>query len=261
MSRLRGVLLLSSGALLWVAALASLGAPPSAAGSGPAAHGPGPTISPVMEFRGDEAGPYASRTRRADGRWLLPRGDAVLIDEAWWTPLRPLDRLVVEPPHVDAATRALVRARVAPGADGARFDRLTAVTLGDVTADGETDLVVSFRRPFQRTSINLTRPRRAWVDADGLSAHLGLYRPDDVERIWVAGTLVAPVVAMAACDGALAVAYGGFDGPAIVETGAWHWVVFGFLPTEPLPGPGTPVCVDIDGDGRTEPAIIERSER
>ena len=52
----------------------------------------------------------------------------------------------------------------------------------------------------------------------------------------------------------------GCDEPGTVETGAWRWVVFGFLPVEPLPGPGTPSCVDIDGDGRTEPAIIERSE-
>ena len=66
---------------------------------------------------------------------------------------------------------------------------------------------------------------------------------------------------VAACDGALAVAYGKLDGPGIVETSAWRWVVFGFLPVEPLPGPGTPTCVDIDGDGRTEPAIMERSAR
>ncbi len=78
--------------------------------------------------------------------------------------------------------------------------------------------------------------------------------------IWVAGTLVAPVVELAACDGALAVAYGRMRKPGTVETGAWRWVVFGLLPTEPLPGPGTPICVDIDGDGLTEPAIIERSE-
>ena len=38
-------------------------------------------------------------------------------------------------------------------------------TLGDVTQDGEPELVVSFRRPFRRTYINVTRPRRAWTDA------------------------------------------------------------------------------------------------
>ena len=119
---------------------------------------------------------------------------------------------------------------------------------------------LSFRRPFKRNLINVTRPRRAWADAHGLSAHLGLYRPDDLSSIWVAGTLVHPVIEVAACNGALAVAYGRLDEPGTVETGAWRWVVFGFLPVEPLPGPGTPICVDIDGDGRTEPAITGRSD-
>ena len=66
---------------------------------------------------------------------------------------------------------------------------------------------------------------------------------------------------IAACDGALAVAYGTLDGRRTLATSAWRWVVFGFLPVEPLPGQGTPTCVDIDGDGRTEPAIMERSAR
>ena len=127
--------------------------------------------------------------------------------------------------------------------------------------DGQPELIVSFRRPFQRTYINTTRPRRAWTDRHGLSAHLGLYRPGDLSEIWVAGTLVRPVTAVAACDGALAVAYGTLDGRRTLATSAWRWVVFGFLPVEPLPGPGVPTCVDIDGDGRTEPAIMERSAR
>ncbi len=149
---------------------------------------------------------------------------------------------------------------MAPAATKHLPDRLTAVALGDVTLDGETDLVLSFQRPFRHTLINITRPRRHWVDAHGQSAHLGLYRPDDLSEIWVAGTLVAPIVELAACDGALAVAYGRMRKPGIVETGAWRWVVFGFLPSTPLPGPGTPICVDIDGDGLSEPAIIERSD-
>jgi len=65
---------------------------------------------------------------------------------------------------------------------------------------------------------------------------------------------------VAACNGALAVAYGRLNKLGTVETGAWRWVVFGFLPTEPLPGGGIPICVDIDRDGRTEPAIEGRSD-
>ena len=197
----------------------------------------------------DEAHALAYRQRGADGAWALPRGDAVLLDEAWWSPLAPL--APVESPQLELAPDLLGRIR---------GERLTAWSLGDVTLDGSDDLVISFRRPFERNFINMTRPRSAWVDGDGLSAHLGLYRPGDLSEIWVAGTLVSPVTAVAACDGGLAVAYGEFDRPGPTETGAWRWIVFGFLPVEPLPGPGTPTCVDIDGDGRTEPAVIGRSE-
>jgi hypothetical protein len=196
----------------------------------------------------DEDGPVAYRQRATDGSWRLPHGDAVLLDEAWWTPLRPL--VTVEAPRTELQPDLLERIH---------GERLTAWSVGDVTLDGEDDLVVSFRRPFARNFINVTRPRRAWVDDGGLSAHLGLYRPDDLSEIWVASTLVSPVTAVAACDGGLAVGYGRLDESGTTETGAWRWIVFGFLPVEPLPGPGTPTCVDIDRDGRTEPAITGRS--
>jgi hypothetical protein len=196
------------------------------------------------------------RVHGVDGDWQLPSTDAVLIDEEWWTPLRPLQPML--PPRPNAETIERIRESLAP-ATTRLPDRLTDVTIGDVTQDGEPELIVSFRRPFKRNFINVTRPRRAWVDKHGLSAHLGLYRRDDLSEIWVAGTLVHPVVDVAACDGGLAVAYGEMDGTKTIATGAWRWVVFGFLPVEPLPGPGVPICVDIDGDGRTEPAIVERS--
>jgi hypothetical protein len=152
-----------------------------------------------------------------------------------------------------------VRAEIVQAAPNPRrHDRLTDIALGDVTADGFPELVLSFRRPFRPTEINRTRPRRAWTDRHGLSAHVGLYRPDDLSEVWVAGTLTRPVTELAACEGALAVGYGRLDRPGTRETDAWRWVVFGFLPVGPLPGPGTPICVDIDQDGRTEPAIIGR---
>lgn len=252
----RGVQLLATAALSWAASLPPAGV--AGVTGEDAVRAPVVQVS-VSETLVDEAGPYAIRTRGADGRWLLPSGDAVLIDEAWWTPLRPLVDHAVGPSRPDRATFRSVRATVAPAATTRVPDRLDAIALGDVTADGQTDLVISFRRPFRETLINRTRHRRFWTDGYGDSAHLGLYRPGDLRRIWVAGTLVAPVVELAACDGALAVAYGRHRRPGIVETGAWRWVVFGFLPLEPLPGTGTPMCVDIDGDGQTEPAIIGRS--
>jgi hypothetical protein len=221
------------------------------------AHPAPATAAGETETLSDSTGPYAWRERGPDGRWALPAADAILIDEEWWTPLRPL-----EPVPGPAPTRVMLRTirdKVAPAATRRLPDRLTDVSIGDVTLDGVPDVAISHRRPFQRTYINVTRPRSAWADTYGLSAHVGLYRPADMSEIWVAGTLVRPVTALAACDGALAVAYGKLDDPGTVETGAWRWVVFGFLPVEPLPGPGTPICVDLDGDGRTEPAITERS--
>ena len=113
---------------------------------------------------------------------------------------------------------ARIREQIAPAATRRLPDRLTDVTLGDVTQDGEPEVVVSFRRPFKRNFINVTRPRREWTDKHGLSAHLGLYRPEDLSEIWVAGTLVRPVVDVAACDGALAVAYGEMDGTKTIAT-------------------------------------------
>jgi hypothetical protein len=216
------------------------------------------TIPGSIEVRRDEQGPYAYRVRGRDGRWQPPRRDAVLLDEAWWSPLRPLHAVPPREPDADLLQR--VRDDVAPAADPRRPDRLMDLALGDVTDDGAPEVVVSFRRPFQRTAINISRPRRAWIDARGLSAHVGLYRPDDLSEVWVAGTLTRPVTELAACDGALGVGYGRFDAPGTRETDAWRWVVFGFLPVGPLPGPGTPICVDIDGDGRTEPAIIGRRD-
>ncbi|MEX1297284.1 MAG: hypothetical protein AB1Z67_14065 [Candidatus Limnocylindrales bacterium] len=213
---------------------------PSAARAGP--------IPAGAEVISDGHGPVAYRLPAPRGGWYLPEGDAVLIDEGWWTPMRPL-------PTVEGRPTALS----ADLLDGIRGTRLTAWSMGDITLDGTDELVVSFRRPFKRNHINRTRPRRVWVDEEGLSAHLGLYRPSDLSEVWVAGTLVSPVVDVAACDGGVAVAYGELDDPAVTESSAWRWVVFGFVPMEPLPGPGTPTCVDIDRDGRTEPAITGRS--
>ena len=236
-------------------------APTIAAAADEATLGVGETriLGGETQVLSDADGPYASRERRADGRWATPAGDAVLLDEAWWTPLRPL--VAVSTPDTAIAPELLARIRedVAPAATRHLPDRLMAISLGDITGDGIPELVTSHRRPFRPTFINATRPRRFWQDEHGLSAHVGVYRPDDLSEVWVAGTLLRPVARLAACDGALAVAYGRLDAPGTVSTSAWRWVVFGFLPAEPLPGPGTPICVDIDGDGRTEPAITGRS--
>ena len=213
----------------------------------------------TFEVLEDDGGPVAYRQRDRDGGWGLPRGDAVMIDEGWWTPLRPLTEASQLPPPPARTILQRMRQRLARTAPARQPEQVTDIAIGDVTLDGEAELVVAFRRPFVRNFINRTRPRSAWADDTGLSAHLGLFRPADLSEIWVAGTLVRPVVEVAACHGGLAVAYGRLNAAGTVATSAWRWVVFGFLPLEPLPGPGIPTCVDIDGDGRSEPAIIERS--
>jgi hypothetical protein len=199
----------------------------------------------------------ATRARMPDGSLVTPTGDAVSIDGEWWSPVGKLEPVpAVEPPA--SLLRRITRRGVLTG-DPDAATRIADAAIGDVTLDGEPDLVVSFRRPFRRTFINTTRPRRMWIDARGLSAHVGVYRPADLDEEWVAGTLLHPIVRLAACDGALAVAYGRLRAPGVFATGAGRWLGFGFLTAGLLPGAGRPVCVDVDRDGRTEPAIVGRT--
>ena len=132
-----------------------------------------------------------------------PGEDAVALDGAWW---RLAPDVVAPDTSMSPAAAQQLRKRLTR-TPVSRLRRLVDASVGDVTGDGIPDLALSFRRPFQRTLLNATTPRRDWVDARGQSAHLGLFRPDDLSSIWVAGTLVRPIERLAACSGALAVAY------------------------------------------------------
>lgn len=206
----------------------------------------------VLEVLADDQGVIAYRvgsTSHHDLRvifegWELPSGDATLIDGEWWA-------LVRVPAKITDRRTEL-----------ADFDWgvVVSASTGRVTGlfDAE-DTVVAFRR---RPGSHPVRDGLAdidWVGVSGLSAHLGIYRSDDLQPIWVAGMVPAPIAKVAACDGAVALGYSSLDTPEVVATGAAVWRSFGLDGAARLPGPGTPSCADIDGDEITEPVIIGRS--
>jgi poly-gamma-glutamate synthesis protein (capsule biosynthesis protein) len=219
-------------------------------------HAPGTRRGALLEVLAGADGVRALRvgaTEISNGavsfrEWRKPKGDAVALGNGWWTLARAVDPAPVRRP--DDLTVFAER----------KGDVVDAL-LGDPDGDGRVDLVVAFRRPFRPTAVNALLREDGLVDALGRTAHVGLYRPRDLRPRWVAGTLVRPVARLAACDGALAVAYSGLDDPSIVAAGAWRWGGFGFLPLADLAGPGEPACADVDGDGRLDPLVLGRSPR
>jgi poly-gamma-glutamate capsule biosynthesis protein CapA/YwtB (metallophosphatase superfamily) len=177
--------------------------------------------------------------------WRQPHGDAAALDGEWWslagkvTPARSMNpgRLRGFPGHVVAAG------------------------IGDPEGNGSSQLAVSFWRPYRRTDVNALIPRARLVNRHGLTSHVGIYEPGDRAELWVAGTLLEPVVRLAACDGALAVAYSTLNGSSVVGASAWEWRGFGFSPLPELTGRGSPGCADVDGDGRLDPVILGRTSR
>ncbi|MDX2465987.1 MAG: CapA family protein [Acidimicrobiia bacterium] len=208
------------------------------------------TTGAMLEVLADSKGVVAYRvglTSHPDRRiefveWMEPAGDAAWLDAAWWNLLRT--------PPLSPSTAT----NLTDFADG----DLVAAASGDVTGDGQTDTVVSFRRPHQSTPFMEARPDVQWADAMGRSAHLGVYGPDAVDQTWVAGTVLMPIAALEVCDGSLAVAHNTLDNDIQVASSAWEWNGFGFETAPDIAGRGRPGCADVDGDGLTEPVIIDR---
>ena len=102
-----------------------------------------------------------------------------------------------------------------------------------------------------------------WEDAQGRSAHLGVYEPGGLVEVWVAGTVLLPIADLEICDGSLAIIHDQLDNPTVIAAGAWIWNGFGFDTAPDIPGGGDsggghPACADIDGDGQTDPVIVAR---
>jgi poly-gamma-glutamate synthesis protein (capsule biosynthesis protein) len=175
--------------------------------------------------------------------WALPHGDSALIDAQWWSLLR-------EPE---------VRAEQVTTTDEFEWGMVMAASTGRITDRDREEIVVSFRHVPGPHPVRDGMPEIDWLDANGMSAHLGIYDAEDWTPIWVAGMVPAPVAGVTACDGAMALAYSTMDDPDVVATGAAVWRPVGLEAAESLPGQGTPICADIDGDGSTEPVILDRS--
>jgi len=208
------------------------------------------TTGYMLEVMVDPAGVVAYRVgvtqhpdRRVEFReWLDPVGDTAWLDGSWWSLTR------------DPATSPTTAATLSEF----RHGDLLAAAAGDIDGDGNDEVVASFRRPYRTTPFMETHPEVQWADSEGRSAHLGVYEPDGLKEVWVAGSVLQPIAGLEVCDGSLAVVHDQLDDPTIVAAGAWTWNGFGFDTAPTLPGGGTPGCADIDGDGQTEPVILNR---
>jgi poly-gamma-glutamate synthesis protein (capsule biosynthesis protein) len=207
----------------------------------------------LLEVLADPQGVIAYRVGMAGHRygrvhfdgWALPEGDAVLLGLDWWNLVR-------------APSSAPQQSDISLAAGFSGGDTVD-LAIGDATGDGLEDVVISHRRPYEENGVNAQYPDRQWSDALGRSAHLGVYQPDDLRELWVAGTLFRPVARVEVCDGSLALAFDSLDDPTVVATGGWVWQGFGFTVPAELGGTGTPGCIDVDGDGRLDPVIVNRS--
>lgn len=174
--------------------------------------------------------------------WELPEGDAVLFAGEWWS--------LVRDPELQGES--------APDLRSFEWGEVVAASAGRITGD-QDEVAVSFRTISGSHPVRDGLPDVGWTDARGRTAHLGIYRKDTMRPVWVAGMVPAPIAGVAACDGALALAYSSLDDPVIFATGAAFWRPLGLVAADMLSGGGEPRCADIDGNGTTEPVVMGRS--
>ncbi len=210
-------------------------------------------VGSVLEVLADRSGVLAMRTGRVEiyaGRatfvgWDDPVGDAVALEADWWTPVRAWS-------PADGTTRAW---GTSPLPD--RVDEV-ARSIGDITGTGVIDIVLASRRPATAEPAHDALPQIDWFDAQGKTAHLGVYTGAGRLR-WGSALMFQPVDAIAVCDGAMALGFTTMREPTTASGGAWFWDGFGFRTAAVLPGASTPTCADIDADGHTDPVLTDRA--
>jgi hypothetical protein len=173
--------------------------------------------------------------------WDLPLGDAALLDGAWWA--------LVDPSGAEASSIEVERF---PWGD------VIAASAGRVTSRDRDEVAISFRKPAVPHAVRDGLPDIQWTDLAGRTPHLGIYTADDLTALWVASMVPRPIASVVACDGSLAMAYSTLDDPGTVATGAAVWRPRELVASTELPGPGTPACLDVDRDGRSDPVILDR---
>jgi poly-gamma-glutamate capsule biosynthesis protein CapA/YwtB (metallophosphatase superfamily) len=206
--------------------------------------GEGMVLEVMVDARGVIAyrqGSTSHRDLRAgfDG-WLAPAGDAAHLRGGWWQLASPV---------AAASTPAELREF--------EWGEVVTAARGPLLGPGSDTVVVSFRKPAAPHPVRDGLPGVRWVDGRGRTSHLGVYHPD-LTPIWVAGAVPAPVAGVAVCEGALALSYSTLDDPTVVATGGARWTFGGLVALDRLDGAGVPGCLDVDGDGRTDPVITGR---